>query len=253
MRAALLTLGYKKTHHIGRVMGSPAEVDAWKRAIDAKFFSEDKKCHSDDLDRLLGDFDVSSGLLDSLYSPPRRIQAVADVPGILFAEELIEMYPDAQVILTTRDPDRWFQSFRDTLLVMLGGRHTRVARWLDPHGFGKFVPFARLNLEILLGPLESLDQTEAKARYLAYYANIRRLVPSDRLLEYEMGEGWEKLCNFLGKDVPTGAFPHKNDAAMILAGSKRQIWAIYRTAAMKMLPPALAMIAVMSAVYARTR
>ena len=74
---------------------------------------------------------------------PVRIQVVADVPGILFATELIQAYPEAKIILTTRDPDRWWKSFRDTLLVMLDTKRTTLARWLDPSGFGKFVPFLR--------------------------------------------------------------------------------------------------------------
>lgn len=164
-------------------------------------------------------------------------QVVADVPAILFAEELIRAYPEAQIIVTTRDPDRWWKSFRETLLVMLGDRETRLARWLDPRGFGKFVPFARLNLEILLGPLDTLGEAEAKRRYLEYYENIWKLAPRDRLLEYEMGEGWGRLFEFLGKDVPDVAFPHNNDATMILAGSRRQMTGIYRRAAVRFCIP----------------
>lgn len=39
---------------------------------------------------------------------------------------------------------------------------------------------------------------------------IRGLVPSERLLEWEVGDGWEPLCKFLGKPVPDVPFPHAN-------------------------------------------
>ncbi|KAJ6596325.1 P-loop containing nucleoside triphosphate hydrolase protein [Mycena vulgaris] len=228
MRAALALLGYGNAHHIGRAMSNPAEVDAWNAAIDAKFHKRGTVHQGrEEWDRLLGDF-----------------RAVADVPGILFAEELIHAYSDAKVILTTRNPDRWWTSFHETLLVMLGGKYTRLARWLDPQGYGKFVPFARRNLEILLGPLDVLEEASAKRRYTAYYADIQRLVPPQRLLEYEMGEGWGRLCAFLGKEEPGVAFPHKNDARMILEGSRRQIWGIYRRAAVRILAPAVLLISV---------
>ncbi|KAJ7694401.1 P-loop containing nucleoside triphosphate hydrolase protein [Mycena rosella] len=234
MRAALSILGYGNTHHIGRVMIDPAEVDAWTAAIDAKFCGKGRMFGREEWDGLLGEF-----------------QAVADVPAILFAKELVHAYPDALIILTTRDPDRWWKSFRETLLVMLENKRTRLARWLDPDGYGKFVPFARRNLEILLGPLDVIQEVEAKRRYMAYYDNIQRLAPPGRLLEYEMGEGWERLCEFLGKDTPEAAFPHKNDAMMILKGSRRQMWGIYRRVAMRVLAPAALVVSVFIAMYFR--
>ncbi|KAJ7627485.1 P-loop containing nucleoside triphosphate hydrolase protein [Roridomyces roridus] len=218
MRAALTTLGYGPAHHIGRVMADPREVDVWRAAIHAKYEGKGKLIERETWDDMFGD-----------------LQVVADVPGILFAEDLIQAYPDAQIIITTRDPDRWWRSFRETLLPMLDTHHTRLARWLDPHDFGRFVPFARMNLEVLLGPLESLGEVEAKRRYGEYYARVRGLLADaqrdSRVLEYQMGDGWAPLCAFLGREVPDVAFPHKNDTHMILAGSQKRVRAIYWRAA----------------------
>ena len=41
---------------------------------------------------------------------------------------------------------------------------------------------------------------------------IRGLVPPDRLLEWDISDGWEPLCKFLGKPVPDIPFPHANAA-----------------------------------------
>ncbi|KAJ7238666.1 P-loop containing nucleoside triphosphate hydrolase protein [Mycena rebaudengoi] len=234
MRAALAALGYGPAHHIGRLMVNPAEVDVWNAAFDAQLYSKGRPFGREEFDQLLGEFSV-----------------VADVPGILFAAELIDAYPEARVILTTRAPDRWWRSFRATLLVMLNTKQTRLARWLDPRGFGRFVPFARRNLEILLGPLDSITETHAKERYVAYNARIRALVPPELLIEYEMGEGWRRLCEFLGKDVPDVPFPHKNDAKMILDGSRKQIWRIYRRAVGKILALTSVLVAIAWAIWTR--
>jgi hypothetical protein len=48
--------------------------------------------------------------------------------------------------------------------------------------------------------------------YLRHQEYIRRVVPEDRLLEFKAGDGWGPLCDFLGKDVPHGEYPHKNDS-----------------------------------------
>ncbi len=43
---------------------------------------------------------------------------------------------------------------------------------------------------------------------------VKQLVPPERLLVYEVGEGWEPLCRFLAVPAPTDKpFPHANTKA----------------------------------------
>jgi hypothetical protein len=61
---------------------------------------------------------------------------------------------------------------------------------------------------LFLGSFEK----NGKSIYLEHYAEMKRLVPKERLLEYEVGkDGWEPLCEFLGVPVPEGAFPRVNE------------------------------------------
>lgn len=53
--------------------------------------------------------------------------------------------------------------------------------------------------------------TNGKAVYREHYASVRALVPKERLLEYEVKEGWAPLCEFLGQDVPGVPFPTGNE------------------------------------------
>ena len=52
---------------------------------------------------------------------------------------------------------------------------------------------------------------------------VRGLVPKERLLEWSVQDGWEPLCQFLGKEVPDEPFPHANTAAGFKAREKQAI------------------------------
>ena len=59
-----------------------------------------------------------------------------------------------------------------------------------------------------------LDDPVAAARFYARWnAAVREYVPADRLLEFNVKQGWAPLCDFLGVPVPAGEFPRVNDAA----------------------------------------
>ena len=38
--------------------------------------------------------------------------------------------------------------------------------------------------------------------YFRHNDYVRKLVPKDRLLEFEPGTGWKPLCDILGRDIP---------------------------------------------------
>ena len=69
--------------------------------------------------------------------------------------------------------------------------------------------------------------------YRDHYARVRRLVPADRLLNYELGSGWGPLCEFLGKEEPADGveFPWVNEApalrkkvAVVMASRVGEAW-----------------------------
>lgn len=59
---------------------------------------------------------------------------------------------------------------------------------------------------------------------------VKQLVPPERLLIMELGQGWEPLCQFLGKPVPDEPFPRANDSNAAaktyedIVGKLRLIW-----------------------------
>ena len=68
-------------------------------------------------------------------------------------------------------------------------------------------------------------------QYRRHNAAVKALVPASNLLVYRVGEGWDRLCQFLQVEVPDSAFPHENKAGQ--AGNiveKYQKFTIFRRA-----------------------
>ena len=57
------------------------------------------------------------------------------------------------------------------------------------------------------------DRAHAMAVFRAHTAEVRRTISPDRLLVYDVAEGWEPLCAFLGVAVPDTPFPYTNTTA----------------------------------------
>ncbi|KAJ7854674.1 P-loop containing nucleoside triphosphate hydrolase protein [Mycena olivaceomarginata] len=216
MRVALETLGYCDTHHMQAVLYNPPEVDMWREAIDAKFFGKGKPYGRPEWDQLLG-----------------HCQAITDVPAILFADELITAYPEAKVVLTNRDPAKWWKSYTESLQTMYRSKRVRVAGWFDPWHFGK--------------------EEKSKTRFVQHYESVRKMVPKQRLLEYEVGEGWDRLCAFLGKDVPDTQFPHVNDTKTITQNINMWAAVIFRRAAFRFAVPAALFMSSLGIYFQKTR
>ena len=69
-------------------------------------------------------------------------------------------------------------------------------------------------LETPLGsPLPPISKEHAIASYEEHNRRVRELIPADRLLEYNVKQGWAPLCQFLEIDTcPQTPFPKTNSA-----------------------------------------
>ncbi|GAA4210147.1 sulfotransferase family protein [Actinocatenispora rupis] len=137
-------------------------------------------------------------------------ESTVDWPGAAFWRELAARYPEAKVLLSVRDPARWHASMRDTILPAADAAPER-ARQLPE----LVAPMQMLQDVVWQGTFDGRGGDEAYATrvFTEHNAAVRREIPADRLLEYEVGQGWGPLCAFLGVDVPDEDFPHLNDGA----------------------------------------
>jgi len=145
-------------------------------------------------------------------------ESTVDWPGSFFYKELIEVYPDAKVVLGLRDGESWARSMRETIWGVFYGdglvRHLSSAR-------GNVDPKWRGYIEMMVGMWERSglmdggEDTTAESMASAmerYQEEVKQAVPSDRLLVWSVQEGWEPLCEFLEVPVPDAPFPKTNDA-----------------------------------------
>ena len=194
---ALQKLGYAP-YHMATAMGSSPKTSLglWTEALRAKFHGVGKPWGREEWDKLLGDYD-----------------SVCDVPGCLFVEELTEAYPGAKVVLTTRDLESWLGSMDSTAGTLLRWRTWAVVAAWDGSLAGPWWEFANVVMPVGYGTLNDFRSPECppKRRFVEHYELVRRTVPVERLLEFQVREGWGPLCAFLGEEVPEVEFPRMND------------------------------------------
>jgi hypothetical protein len=143
--------------------------------------------------------------------------ACVDFPVCMFYRELMEVFPDAKVILTVRDPQSWWRSFNVLMSIV------SKARWLRFFG-----PNLRRNIEFsdklvtentFGGRLEKENCIKVFERH---NQEVRESVPEERLLEFDVTQGWEPLCEFLNLPIPEKKFPHLNAGGKTLRKLYRQ-------------------------------
>lgn len=179
LKRALERLGYSPCYHMFEVVERPDHSSFWLRAAEGQ-----------DVD------------WEELFSPYR---AAVDWPACRFYAELAAYYPDAKVVLTVRDPAAWFESAWRTIFP----RITRPVAEDDAPARLRMQMQHRIVIEQTFGgDIESREH--ALAVFERHIDEVRRTVAPERLLIYEIAEGWGPLCDFLGRPVPDEPFPHAN-------------------------------------------
>jgi hypothetical protein len=180
LKTALEILGFAPCYHMTEVIANPAHVPFWNRAID-------REVH--DWDELFGNY-----------------RATVDWPACYFFAELADFYPNAKVILSLRDPERWYDSMRETILLSLAGRNRELAAGTPGAGMSKIADIISLHTFNT-----DLGKDNVIAAFLQHNAAVQRRIPGERLLVFDAAQGWEPLCTHLGVPVPDQPFPRVND------------------------------------------
>ncbi|MCB9135838.1 MAG: sulfotransferase family protein [Anaerolineales bacterium] len=142
-------------------------------------------------------------------------QSTADFPACMFYREFMAQYPQAKVVLTVRDADKWYDSAAKTIfrgvpvpIVALGRLMGLFSK--NVRASLLTIPFANdvVNYRFFEGRIS--DREHTKAIFNAWNEEVKRTVPPERLLVFEVKEGWAPLCHFLGVPIPSTPFPHAN-------------------------------------------
>jgi hypothetical protein len=129
------------------------------------------------------------------------VDAVFDLPAAHFYPELLAAYPDCKVILSVRAEDSWF--------VSINNHYARLReQWRDDPG--QLDDIRRVQ-KYVYGS-EDVSEFLYRKKFRDHNRGVVAGVPADRLLVIDVcaGEGWEKLCPFLGRPSPRHLFPWEN-------------------------------------------
>lgn len=191
-KVALEMAGLGPCYHMVNVLGDLEQVVPWQQAVAGEA----------DLREIFAGF-----------------QASVDWPGAFFYRELLDIFPEAKVLLSVRDGEAWERSMRATIWGVLYGEGlandlSRARSRIDP-GWRAYIQLVEDMWERsgLLGGGPCAGEGELAEAMERYNREVIEAVPAERLLVWSVGEGWEPLAQFLGIDVPAAPFPRLNDSA----------------------------------------
>lgn len=182
LKTAFEQLGFGPCYHGFELVRSQDQVEAWGRTLE-------------------GETDWSEFF--------EGYRSTTDFPSVVFWRELIEANPTAKVVLTVRDPERWYASMQVIARQIEKGREAVRDGVLRAEEFDQ-APTVRL-FERMFGTFDLSDRQRLIERFEQHTAEVRATVPADRLLVFEVKQGWQPLCEFLGVAVPETEFPRTND------------------------------------------
>jgi hypothetical protein len=189
LKAALEALDFGPAYHMSEVFDHGEHVPIWQAVADG---------HTIDWEELFAGY-----------------ASAVDWPASAFYRELMERYPEAKVILTVRDPERWYESGRNTIFP--GEPHA------DDDGeapSAEWLAWERMVHTVVWDGVfdgRVADRAHAIDVFNRHIEAVKAHVPPGRLLVFSAAEGWEPLCAFLGVPVPEGEpFPRLNDTATFL-------------------------------------
>lgn len=186
LKAALETLGYGPCYHMYELLQHFDHAAGWRRAAE-------------------GDLRAMRGPLDGYAS-------TVDWPGCAFWRELAAEYPSAPIVLSVRPPAKWYASFRETVGALLAAGQTEDPTTVPPEFSDVLAVRDLIVRDRSFGPDFDVDDEDAVlAAYHRHNHAVTTETPAERLLVFDVADGWEPLCRFLEVPVPTVPFPHAND------------------------------------------
>ena len=180
LKLALEQLGFGPTHHMEEVFAYPEQVPVWQaiamhqpadwRAVFAGYRSQ------------------------------------VDWPGAHVWRQLCEAFPKAKVVLSVRPEDSWWKSFSATIAKLISEPD---AHPLPPHIRAMLDSATKMvQVQTFHGPVT--DRELALKALRQRTIDVRAAVSPERLLVFDVSEGWGPLCDFLQVPVPATPFPHVN-------------------------------------------
>ena len=142
-----------------------------------------------------------------------KYTATCDFPAALFWKEQLSRYPNAKVILTVRDGNKWYDSAVDTIFT-----GTPVCNdWFGLSAVKCIGMLPEKLAELLFEALFHGDWSKENMirKYNEHNDRVKKECPKEKLLILKVTDGWKPLCDFLNKPIPSVPFPHENEKPVL--------------------------------------
>ncbi|HEX4769049.1 MAG TPA: sulfotransferase [Lichenihabitans sp.] len=190
LKTALDTLGFGPCHHMEEVFAHPRQVAHWEAVAAGRPVVWD---------------DVFAGYGSQV-----------DWPGAHVWRELAAAYPAAKLVLSVRPEQAWWASFSATIGTLL---ETPGQYPMPPHVAAMLDAASTMIKDQTFGGSVA-DREGVIAAYRRRTEQVCATIAPDRLLVFDVTEGWAPLCRFLDRPVPDIPFPRVN--------STEQFWKLVR-------------------------
>jgi hypothetical protein len=190
LKHALEQLGFGPCHHMDEVFAHLDQIPHWQAVAAGRPVVWD---------------DVFAGY-----------RSQVDWPGAHPWRELAAAYPQSKVVLTVRPEASWWTSFSATIGALFSAPDQVP---LPPH-LRTMRDVAIELIQVQTFGCPSTDREGVLAAYRRRTAEVRAAIPTERLLVFDVAEGWAPLCRFLDVPVPDAPFPRMN--------STEQFWKTVR-------------------------
>ncbi len=181
LRTALVQLGFGNCYHMADVFENQANARIWHDAVQGKSVD-----------------------WESLFE---GYKSAVDWPPCYFWQEFSELYPESKVILTHRDPKKWYQSFRNTIYNVMRAPVPQDNELMKGH-------MEMVQEMVVMRTFD--DKLEDEEHMISIFnkhnEDVKATCDPKRLLVYEVSEGWDPLCKFLGVPVPSEPLPRTNSS-----------------------------------------
>ena len=196
LKLALEQLGLGPCHHMYEVAENPQQID---------WFSKAGRGEPVNWGEVFGNFG-----------------AACDWPSAAYYKELADHFPDAKIVLTVRDPEKWYDSVATTIYPA----SANPPGWLKVAKPQLWQFFQMTNDIVWQGVFGGQFENRAKAIeiFKNHIQEVKAAIPPERLLIHQAEDGWDPLCALLGKPVPDTPYPRVNEAASMNGLVSRMTW-----------------------------
>lgn len=182
LKYALETLGFGHCHHMDEIGANPKLLPDWISAASGSVMNWEK---------------VFTGY-----------RSTVDWPGARYWNTIANYFPNSKVILTTRNPILWHASILETIAASFRNRDT-IKNQTRKAVIA--MAYETVGQQIFDGKID--NPKFAIDIFNNHIRKVRSTIPADRLLVFDVIDGWEPLCSFLNVPKPEILFPHKNISA----------------------------------------